>query len=516
MKSKRRIVLICLICLISMGLAKAQHWTPITGTQYNMHVQGVVLIDGTPQTSAYEVGVFCGDECRGSGIIDFFPVTSDYIVDLWPVSNQLSGETLTFRLYDPINDEEMILDCNTTVPFENNGQAGDFGNWLNIEFVTPGPTVQTWELTINGHASDGGGYYLIAPPCDVDPADGDQVANILSGNYDFYSFDQTHDLEWINYEANEFTMASGKGYLYSNEETVTITFTGLPYDGDGTVTLVKSEGAQFEGWNLVGNPFNGSATIDRPYYMLTGESSNLFVPKTSTDAIALMQGVFVMAASDGEEMLFTASGSGHNKESLMFKVSRNRGDILDRAIVQFDGGRTLPKLMFNPDQTKLYIPEGNEQFAVVNSSRENSMPVNFKAEENGTYTFGVEVDNLEMEYLHLIDNLTGTDVNLLDNPAYSFEARTTDFENRFTLVFRAMTGVEENSQRNFCFVNGGNLNFCMDVQGSQVSIIDMAGRTVMQQVMDGNSVNLPALSQGVYVVNLSNNDNTLTQKIVIK
>ena len=506
-----------LLALLFCGVLSAQetYWNPVSGIQDNMTVLAEVLVDNAQPSNILqlELGVFCGDECRGACLPE--DLGDGLIIYVLTAKGRSDGEELTFRLYDHGGGGILDLVCNTTLPFEKDGLIG-FDTFYQILFTTPGPTVQTWELPITGHANDlGGGYYLIAPPCDVDPANQEQVTNILSGNYDFYYFDQKQDLEWVNYESHPFSMTSCKGYLYSNEATVTLTFTGVPYSGDGKVTLEKKD-VDFSGWNLVGNPFNGSATIDRPYYMLTGESSNLFVPKTSTDAIALMQGVFVMAASDGEEMQFTASGSGHNKESLMFKVSRNRGDILDRAIVQFDGGRTLPKLMFNPDQTKLYIPEGNEQFAVVNSSRENSMPVNFKAEENGTYTFGVEVDNLEMEYLHLIDNLTGTDVNLLDNPAYSFEARTTDFENRFTLVFRAMTGVEENSQRNFCFVNGGNLNFCMDVQGSQVSIIDMAGRTVMQQVMDGNSVNLPALSQGVYVVNLSNNDNTLTQKIVIK
>ena len=41
------------------------------------------------------------------------------------------------------------------------------------------------------------------------------------------------------------------------------------------------------------------------------------------------------------------------------------------------------------------------------------MLVNFKAEENGTYTISVDVDNVEMDYLHLIDNLTGDDIDLL-------------------------------------------------------------------------------------------------------
>jgi hypothetical protein len=69
------------------------------------------------------------------------------------------------------------------------------------------------------------------------------------------------------------------------------------------------------------------------------------------------------------------------------------------------------------------------------------MLVSFKAKENGTYTISVDVDNVEMDYLHLIDNLTGTDVDLLalrqaQGPAsYTFTAKTTDDASRFKLLF---------------------------------------------------------------------------------
>ena len=78
------------------------------------------------------------------------------------------------------------------------------------------------------------------------------------------------------------------------------------------------------------------------------------------------------------------------------------------------------------------------------------MLVSFKAKENGTYTISVDVDNVEMAYLHLIDNLTGADVDLLPllrgtggltQPAtYTFTANTTDDASRFRLVFVVNNG----------------------------------------------------------------------------
>ena len=33
-------------CMIMAGLTFANHWTPIGGTQYNMTMSGIILIDG--------------------------------------------------------------------------------------------------------------------------------------------------------------------------------------------------------------------------------------------------------------------------------------------------------------------------------------------------------------------------------------------------------------------------------------------------------------------------------------
>ena len=74
-----------------------------------------------------------------------------------------------------------------------------------------------------------------------------------------------------------------------------------------------------------------------------------------------------------------------------------------------------------------------EDYAVVSAGNAGEIPVNFKAKENGQYTITVNPENVEMSYLHLIDNMTGADVDLLQTPSYTFEARTTDSAERFKL-----------------------------------------------------------------------------------
>lgn len=96
------------------------YWMPIGGTQYQMGVYGVILIDGVEQTSdMLEVGAFCGEECRGSQFaMDFGD--GHYVAPLDIVSNSASGESITFRLYDhELNQERTDLTCSSTVTFQD-------------------------------------------------------------------------------------------------------------------------------------------------------------------------------------------------------------------------------------------------------------------------------------------------------------------------------------------------------------------------------------------------------------
>ena len=63
------------------------------------------------------------------------------------------------------------------------------------------------------------------------------------------------------------------------------------------------------------------------------------------------------------------------------------------------------------------------------------MPICFKAEKEGDYILRFYIEGISFNYLHLIDNLTGDDVDLLVSPYYSFSAKTSDAASRFKLVF---------------------------------------------------------------------------------
>ncbi len=376
--------------------------------------------------------------------------------------------------------------------------------------------VESYTLTIDGYTEESdGGYYLIASPVTVNPAN---VEGMTAGDYDLYSFDQSEDDEWRNYKASAFNLEPGKGYLYAKKATTEtpsyeFTLTGTPYSGNGQVALSYDADASFAGWNLVGNPLGSNAELSQPYYRLNTDG-NALNASTESSAVGVMEGVFVQA---GQTATFTAQTRGTAAHIAQANIVVNQnGTVVDNAIVRFDGGSTLGKLQLFEGNAKVYFTEEGRDYAIVSSEAQGEMPVNFKAIENGTYTLSVDVENVEMTYLHLIDNMTGADIDLLANSAYTFEARTTDYASRFRLVFNANTICEDADGDNaFAYFNG-NAWTIANTGEATLQVMDMTGRIVSSQAISGNatvSLNQPA---GIYMLRLINGNDVKVQKIIIK
>lgn len=507
-------ILLLLALMMFAGVVRANYWNVENIGLYEDYstVTAVVKINGIEQTSTQlELGAFCNGVVRGS--VYAIKYKERYLFRLKCYGNP--GDKFSLRLYDAEHEIELNnLECDFIV---NYGES--LGSPNSPQVIEFNSVVSTYELPITGYGSSTGGYHLISSPvtAEIEPS---ATNGFISGNYDLYYFDQTQELEWINFEAGAFAIESGKGYLYASEGGTTLQFTGTAYSGDGIVPLVYSEAnpsTNMHGWNLIGNPFPQDATINRACYVMNTNGTELASAASGT-LIPAMNGVFVKAEAEGESVTFTpsTSGSGTEVAKVVLNVLRDRAATLDRAIVCFDENSTLPKFMLDSNNTKVYIPESGEQFAVVSSARQNSLPVNFKAKESGTYTLSVDINNIEMEYLHLIDNMTGADIDLLQQPNYQFNASTSDYESRFMLAFRAETGVEEQGQESFCFVNGRSLYFCEDVEGATLSLVDMTGRMVRNESLKGNGVSLDNLSEGVYVVRLAKGNDVKTQKVVVR
>ena len=398
-------------------------------------------------------------------------------------------------------------------------------NWSAPAYFT---TLEGYIKHIIGYNStegNGANFYLIASPIgDVEPAKvaimPDGANNMVSGDYDLYYFDQARELEWITYkEGGEafnpgFNLVTGKGYLYANSETVDLVFAGHAYTGSGDVTLTttgEASGLDFPTWNLVGNPFAKTAYIDRDFYVMNTDGNEIITPDRPEDGIQAMEGCFVVATQEEETLTFsiTAPTTGGGSK-VVLNLSQDH-KVIDRAIVRFGQGRKLPKLQLNPSHTKVYMTVDGNDYAVVSAEEQGEMPVRFKAEKNGRYTLDLNSENVSFAYLHLIDNLTGADVDLLETPSYSFEAKTTDYSNRFKLVFA--TG--NNDSDTFAFFSNGSFVINNDGEAT-LQVIDVTGRIVKSESINGCANVSVNAAPGVYMLRLINGDNVKVQKVVVK
>ncbi len=485
-----------------------------SGFQYNMNICGIVKIDNVEQSSlSLAVGAFFGDECRGA----VYPYEFDGHVEYWiTILGDTPGETLTFKLYDAASNTVLDLDCTCSVDFEIDALIGLDEHFI-FSFTTPAPQPTIFDLPITGYGNnlEPGNYKLISSP--IGEISASDVENLMTNDYDLYYFDQAGDNpgnepnnEWINMHEGG-TLELGKGYLYANSENITLHFTGTPYTGEATFPLdysTENQSENMRGWNLVGNPFGTTATINfDEFYVMNEGGTNLI---ESSGQIDIMQGVFVKATASGQNVVFTAGGSTDGGEKIVLNVLKDRGNAIDRAVVRLAGNSTLPKFMLNPEATKIYIEQGGDDYAVV-SSNEDEIPVSFKAASNGTYNLNVAVQNAELDYLHLIDNLAGTDTDLLANPNYTFEANTGDYASRFTLVLRNTTGLVEH----FAFFNGHN--WTVSNQGeATLQVIDVTGRLVSTKTIDGTTQLDINAAPGVYMFRLVNGSDVKVQKVIVR
>ena len=152
-------------------------------------------------------------------------------------------------------------------------------------------------------------WHLIALPL-TGSSNVASVSNLLEGEYDLYSYDEA-----TTYWKNRKTTGSGftvlqatKGYLYANGEEVTLGFSGTLENGSAIITVPLSftDGAHLSGFNLIGNPFPCNAYIDREYFVLTSDGTDINPePIPATTPIPPCTAVFVKAIAEGETVVFT-------------------------------------------------------------------------------------------------------------------------------------------------------------------------------------------------------------------
>ena len=382
----------------------------------------------------------------------------------------------------------------------------------------------------------------------------------------------------INYKAtpsatanqNESTLIPGKGYLVATAQPTLLEAKGTLNQGDIPIAVTKDSPTYRTGFNFLGNPYQSYFDFDKfadenkalwggtknnasyiildkdgyTYYAYSG-SANSFTTSANR-YLHPHQGFMIVATNAGTASFTNAMRSTTGAD---FRDEQVNYPLVNLIVTEDDGNRDITTIELGRPEVGgafkyydlrigkgcLYTHYEDQDYAIAFTLPGiDQVGVRFETDEDATYTMTWDMENGEFSYLHLIDNITGSDIDCLQAREYRFSSKTTDFKSRFKLMF-GYTGVEENEDGpstgsgTFAFIMGNelvvNCGPSTPSTGSGTSgtatlqMFDMTGRQVMSTTVSGTQTTtmLPNVTAGVYVLRLSDRINgTRTQKIVIE
>ena len=333
-----------------------------------------------------------------------------------------------------------------------------------------------------------------------------------------------------NFDPINFNPYSG-GIVRNVKNQIKIGFTNLTFAGsvnNGNATfsipLSYTEGIYLAGFNLVGNPFVHNVTsyatqnVANGCFVMNESKDDLIVSEISEDnPLKPTEGFFVKATGENASITFNPSRATTNQRSGSIHIELSEdGQLIDRLLVKGSEAEPLQKISLNKQRAKLFATRGQQELAIVLCDG-NEQPISFKANKAGEYTLSVRLDDMKVDYLHLIDNLTGANIDLLATPSYTFTAKTTDYTSRFKLVFDkdSVFEDEDGNKETFAFYNG--YTWVISNSGeATLQVIDVTGRVLSSETINGNAEINISQPQGIYMLRLINGDSVMVQKVTVR
>ncbi|MBQ8760888.1 MAG: T9SS type A sorting domain-containing protein [Bacteroidales bacterium] len=349
----------------------------------------------------------------------------------------------------------------------------------------------------------------------------------ITGLHDLYTYNE-ESMTWV-YGGSLKTFELGQGYLYANThenngDDIAIELQGVLNTKDAEVKLSYNEGS-LAGFNMIGNPFSfniseanftttDGAQLANGFYVISDQGA--IVARPDNAVIAPMESVMVQTSAKTTLTISKLAQSKRNAaDNGMIAINVANDNYSDVAYVSFNEGIGLNKINHhNADVPMVYVPVEGENFAVAMMNQDvTEIPVSFRAATMGEYTISVEAQGCEYGKMILKDRLTGNVTNLLIED-YTFVATSNDNADRFVIELSNSQQSSDNS--NFAYINNGMINID-NVEGQAVvRIYDVTGRSVAEyNAFETASISTSSLSNGIYIIKMTDNNGVKVQKILI-
>lgn len=352
------------------------------------------------------------------------------------------------------------------------------------------------------------------------------------------------------------------GVAYS-PAAVTLDITGLRLNtSDQTVNLATSANST---WVSVGNPYvhpieignqpsSQRSNVGNNFYVFDANlgSSGGFITQTFGSSYILppMGGFFttLTGTSTSGSITFKETDKSDATADNIFadlgslkrlKLEIYKGDRLyDQTELVLDSSKTLAFDMFDAEKMSnfdlnLFTHSSEGKKLAINYGLFNIgqiIPLGIETAETGEFTFNVPINSFSQEHfkLKLIDIKNRFQTELKNGSQYSFNIDLNDktsFENRFAIQIDAIQSTAKvnslafNVYPNPTSVNNG-ISVISNESISNVEILDLQGKLVQKtNCNEQKSINIAFeknLTEGIYIIKVSNKNGLSTQKISIK
>jgi len=479
-------------------------------------------------------------------------VTASGNVKLTATGSVFLGSSLTLEASVLNTADNLVVESGNTLTLPTGGQltvARQLDNEGSLIINSGGSLITNGTLTNSGtmqvsRTMSQSIWHLISVP--VQGA----TANTFLGDY-LQSWDETNGV-WVNISEPTTPLNTKQGYLLwatPAKSDAPYTFTGTLLTGDQStpITYHAVAGKEFDGANLLGNPYPSSIDWDQlqatygSNYIWDGTAYKAYSTQSGYDIgyryIPPMQGFFIIANADGNFNLtntarthtgatnfYKSSGSKSFSNGMVLEASN--GNYSDEwclvfnpeASEHFELPRDARKLISpTPGISQLWSESPDGKLAIDIRPESEFIQLGFANDQAGIYTISLKA-MADISGATLADTKTGKFHDLTKN-AYEFAWEVNDAETRFKLHLNSV-GMEEmpvSGTDMLVYFSNGRL-VINGVANGDVQVSDLTGKMVLQQKISGEGiVSIPAtLQKGLYLVTVHSGRELKTEKVFFR
>ena len=513
---------------------------------------------GTGTSSDPYVGTVSGNvEWTGTGIYaDDLQITNGSTLTISPGTYDAShlimtGSTLTvdaggtFILNPNASATISIIENNGTLRLESAPNELGVASLIHDNYFGSGITQV--RLYLSGGTTAGGAYkwHYISMPFTGVTATSFSTLNLaqyietLSTSTDNYP-------GWVAYDgyqyssgatlANTFnTLDLGKGYNYYSASSNTFTITGTISIADEYENLSFSGSSDFQGYNLIGNPFSScinwqtlvtsgnTRSVANAIYFTNNGNFAAYVNGVGvaggTEFIPPLQGFFVKSTALNGRVIFDNAARVHNPDQLRYKKKSTAEDMIaadtismvrlklsvpgdsadlvvrlnNKATSNFDNEFDAYTFSRTLGDISMWTTTGNSDYCINGLPFPQTaleVPVGINMKVAGTFRLSSkEINKLEIYNIALKDLNTNQTVDLKKGEYLEFAAPAGMITDRFLLVItKSATGISDLTSENKSFgiyttagrtINIRSITDEPSVVSGSVTVYDLTGRKVL-------------------------------------